>query len=67
MAEALPVSAVRVLGVIWGPLPLTMAKKAAVPGDGGGNPLALPRGVSPVLKLERSGVKPVRNEDGSKG
>lgn len=46
---------------------LTMAaRKAAVLGEGGGKDMPPLSGVRPVLKLERSGVKPVRNELGSK-
>lgn len=41
---------------------VTMARKAAVFGLGGGNPLpvAPPKGVKPVLKLDKSGVNPLR-------
>lgn len=39
---------------------VTMARNVAVFGEGGGKAIGpLPRGVRPVLKLERSGVKPV--------
>lgn len=73
MSIGFPDSAERVFGVMVapdrpGPLELvTMAKKAAVFGLGGGKeaPVA-PRGVRPVLKVDRSGVKPVRKAEGSK-
>ena len=42
------------------------ARNAAVLGEGGGKEMPPPSGVSPVLKLERSGVKPVRKLLGSK-
>lgn len=62
-----PVSALSVFGVIEGAAPLlpalTIARKAAVFGEGGGNATGPPTsGVRPV-----EGVRPVRNEpDGSK-
>lgn len=69
----LPLNALSVFGVMGAPdkaaVPLLfiMAKNAAVFGLGGGkDPDVAPNGVSPVLKLERSGVKPVRKVDGSK-
>ena len=46
---------------------VTIARKAAVFGLGGGKePEAPPKGVKPVLKFVKSGVKPVRKELGSK-
>lgn len=72
-AAAAFVSAESVLGVMVAAeveapeVLLTMAaRKAAVLGEGGGKDMPPPSGVRPVLKLERSGVKPVRNELGSK-
>lgn len=72
-AAAAFVSAESVLGVMVAAelgapeVLLTMAaRKAAVLGEGGGNDMPPPRGVRPVLKLDKSGVKPVRNELGSK-
>lgn len=73
---AAPVKAARVLGVMVGPVaggatptgPLvTMARNAAVLGEGGGKEVGPPAsGVSPVRKLLRSGVNPVRKDCGSK-
>lgn len=72
-AAAALVKAERVLGVMVAPdveapevLLTIAARKAAVLGEGGGKDMPPPSGVRPVLKLERSGVNPVRNELGSK-
>ena len=73
-AGGLPLSAESVFGVMVAAeveaadvLFTIAARKAAVFGEGGGNEIGPPpRGVKPVLKLDRSGVKPVRKELGSK-